>query len=68
MIMIFQDQAHNHKVDVFVKMKKMDHSDNYLVLTGLALIGEAVLVFLRGGRPFGLLLFVNILKEENLRN
>ena len=46
----------------------MDHSDNYLVLTGLALIGEVVLVFLRGGRPFGLLLFVNILKEENLGN
>ena len=66
--MIFQDQAHNHKVDVFAKIKEVDHSDSYLVLTGLALTGEAVLVFLRGGRPFGLLLLVNILKEENLRN
>ena len=46
----------------------MGLSDSYLVLTGLALTGEAVLVFLRGGRPFGLLLLVNILKEENLRN
>ena len=50
------------------KSKEVDHSDSYLVLTGLALTGEAVLVFLRGGRPFGLLLLVNILKEENLRN
>merc|ERR1719376_581489 len=32
-----------------------------LVLTGLALTGEVVVVFLRGGNPFGLLLFVNIL-------
>ena len=61
--MIFQDQAQSGRF--CQNKKKVDHSDSYLVLTGLALTGEAVLVFLRGGRPFGLLLFVNILKEEN---
>ena len=44
------------------KSKILTQKYTHLVLTGLALTGEVVLVFLRGGNPFGLLLFVNILK------